>query len=163
MTWLPPLAAHRVILAVVHAGVPPLIPALPFVADGPSTPDGVIGAAASTVLGFGVLGILALALTYVVWKGSFTPSKRVDELVAAGRVDLLRENEQLREELARAQAQLAENLRFAKEDLTPILFQFTSATTNLLPILQQVAYLLPTMQQMVFRQQAEPPPRRDLP
>lgn len=150
--WLPMLAAHRIFLAAAHTGLSPWAAAVPLLAADTTGGADPISAATQTVLGFGVLGVVALALAYITWKGSFVPAKRVDELVVAGRADLLRELEQLRAEKAKVDGQLAEALRFARDDLTPILFQFTSATSSLLPILQQ----------MVYRQQAESPRPREI-
>jgi hypothetical protein len=146
ITWLPMLAVHRIALAAVHAGVAPLIPAVPFLADGtPASGSDVLGAAAQTVLGFGVLGVVALALAWITYKGSFVPERRVDALIMAGRADLLRENERLITEITRLQAELAKTqdqrdaaLKFGSDQLAPLLFQFTAATTSLLPILQDL-------------------------
>lgn len=160
--WIPLPDLHRAVLAAAHAGLSPWTPAAPFLTEGtPASGSDILSAVTQQFLGYGVVGCLALALAWIVYKGKFVPREQVDALVAAGRADLLRENEQLRADLTKAQEQVAENLRFAKEDLTPILFQFTSATTSLLPILQQVGYLLPILQQAAFRQQSEQPPRRD--
>jgi hypothetical protein len=81
--WLPPLAIHRFVLAAVHAGLSPWTPAVPFLADRPVSGGDVLGAAAQQVLGYGVTGAVALVLAWIVWKGSFVPQKRVDEMIAA--------------------------------------------------------------------------------
>jgi hypothetical protein len=129
---------HRIVLVAVHAGLSPWTPAVPFLADAPGSGGDVLGAAAQQVLGYGVTGAVALVLAWIVWKGSFVPQKRVDEMIAASRADLLREIERLVTEKEKVEAQLAENLRFARDDLAPILFQFNASTSSLLPILQRV-------------------------
>lgn len=137
--WFPPLAIHRIFLVAAHAGLSPWTPAVPLLAESnPSSGSDVVGAVAQQFLGYGVVGAVALALAYIVYKGKFVPRDQVDALVTAGRADLLREIERLVAEKEKVEAQLAENLRFARDDLVPILFQFNASTSTLLPILQRV-------------------------
>jgi hypothetical protein len=134
---------HRIVLVAVHAGLSPWTPAVPFLAEGtPSSGSDVLGAAAQTILGFGVLGVVALALAWIVYKGKFIPQERVDALIEASRADLLREIERLaaditglRAELTKTQDQRDAALKFGTDQLAPLLFEFTGATRSLLPIL----------------------------
>jgi hypothetical protein len=136
VVWLPFAAVSRTAAAAVHAT--PWLPAAPFLAaaEGSGTSGDVITAAVQQVLGYGILGLVALSLAWIVYKGSFVPQKRADEMVAAGRADLLRENEQLRAELGKTQEQRDTAIRFIQDQFLPLLGNFTAATSSLLPILQ---------------------------
>jgi hypothetical protein len=116
----------------------------------PSSPD-VLTAAVQQLLGYGIIGVVALALAWIVYKGAFVPTKRVDELITASRADLLRENEQLRAELAKTQDQRDALQRFIQDQLLPLLGNFTNATSSLLPILQRLTR---------WQDVDDPPPRR---
>lgn len=98
-------------------------------------------------LGYGLCGVLVIVLAWVLWKGSFVRSDEAkariaaaaadaDKRVAEARADLLAENERLRAERDKADRQREELLRFLQEQLMPMMANFTSATTSLLPVLQ---------------------------
>ena len=93
-----------------------------------------IDAAVSQILGYGILGIvaLALALRFLVPKGA------VDDARGEARADLLKENERLAAKLDHAEAQRDEALKVAQVELVPVLVQFTATTTALIPLLQEV-------------------------
>lgn len=126
ITWLPLLAVHRATLAVaasVHAGLPQ---AAYLASESSALSGGEVLQAATTALNLGVLGV-------VFW------------LLVQGRLHTDAETDRLATELARAVAekdkaevQLAEALRFARDDLAPLLTTFNATVAALLPILQQM-------------------------
>jgi hypothetical protein len=122
--------------AGAHTGT--WIPAAPFLAEGTGSAD-VVTAAVQQILGYGVLGAVALALAWIVYKGAFVPQKRSDEQVTAARADLLRENEQLRADKIRAEEQRDEALKIARDQVVPLLTTFNATVASLLPILQELA------------------------
>src|SRR5262249_15743954 len=93
-----------------------------------------IGAAAgdlvSYILGYGVLGVVALAFAfrYIVPKGA----------VEEARADLIKENERLRQEKAHAEDQRDEALRIAQTQIVPLLTSFNATSSALLPLLQEL-------------------------
>jgi hypothetical protein len=137
--WLPFPDLHRAALAAVHAGLLPWPPAVPFLADGtPQQGSDVVSVATQTILGYGVLGVLALALAWITWKGSFVPQRRVDDLLAAARADLLRELESVHVELGKTQEQRDAAMKMATEQLVPLLTSFVATSQSLIPLLQEL-------------------------
>lgn len=95
------------------------------------TPVGqATGDIVSYILGYGVLGIVAVAFAfrYIVPRGA----------VEAARADLIAENKRLREEKAHAEEQRDEALRIAQTQLVPLLTSFTATSSALLPLLQEL-------------------------
>lgn len=86
----------------------------------------------SYVLGFGPLGIvvLAFAFRFIVPRGA------VEEARQEARTDLIAERDRLLEEKRDAEDQRDEALKVAREQVIPLLINFTSATQSLLPLLQ---------------------------
>lgn len=124
MQWLPVVAIQRAAASVIHTG----IPWAAYLASGQAAelPSGEIIQAATTALNLGVLGL-------VFW------------LLIQGRLHTDSENDRLVAELARAvtekdkaEAQLSEALRFARDDLAPMLLAFNASVSALLPILQEL-------------------------
>jgi hypothetical protein len=97
-----------------------------------------IGSATSSlvdyVLGYGVLGVAVVLFTLRI----IVPRSAVDEAKAQARADLLDENRRLIEEKRRAEEQRDEALRVARDQMVPLLSQFTAATSSLMPILQEL-------------------------
>lgn len=107
------------------------------------TPGGeVTGNVVSYIVGYGPLGIVALALAYVLYKGLLVPSKAaakaLAESVALARADLVRENERLIAEKTKAEEQRDEALKIAQTQLVPLLASFTATVSALLPLLQDL-------------------------
>lgn len=105
-----------------------------------------VGSAADSlttyILGFGPLGIIALALAWAQYKGLFTTTKAADkarnEAVSLARADLVRENERLLARAEKAEEQRDEALKVSQEQIVPLLSQFVGTTSALLPVLQQI-------------------------
>jgi hypothetical protein len=97
---------------------------------------GPIDNAASSIVGYilsyGPLGIvvLAFAFRFIVPRGT------VDEARKEARTDLIAERDRLLEEKRDAEDQRDEALKVAREQVIPLLINFTSATQSLLPLLQ---------------------------
>lgn len=112
--------------------------ALPiFVTTGPGTDvtpiDSVTTSIASYILGYGVLGIVALAFAFRF----IVPGKAVEKAREEARGDLARELERVIREKERAEEQRDDALRTSR-DMIPILVQFTSASSSLIPLLQEI-------------------------
>lgn len=134
--WPPMLAVHRAALAAAHLA--PWPPTLPFLADGPSSDSSIVSAAVQTILGYGVLGVVALVLAWIVWRGKFLPQERVDQLIAAGRADLLRELDSVRADLLKTQEQRDAAMKMATDQLVPLLTSFVATSQSLIPLLQEL-------------------------
>ena len=107
---------------------------------GSSTP-GPLDAAVSTILGYGVLGIvaLALALRFLVPKGAVDDARneaRTDLLAQVDRLE--KDNERLRQDKKAVEDQRDEAQQFTQQNLVPLLVQFTGATSALIPLLQEL-------------------------
>lgn len=116
------------------------------VAGGSETPAPLDGAV-SLVLNYGVLGLVALALVFR-W---LVPKGAVEEAREQGRADVIAERDRAiaradkaEERADKAETDLKAALRFTAERTAPMLEQFVSATSTLIPILQSlVRYGLP--------------------
>ena len=108
------------------------------IAEGPNPSTDPVAAAVSQVLGFGILGVAVIILGWVLYRGSFVPEKRVDAMIAAGRADLLREIEAVRQEKRKAEEQRDAALKVAQEHLVPLLTSFVATSQSLLPLLQEL-------------------------
>lgn len=103
------------------------------------------------ILGYGVLGIAAVLFVLRI----IVPRSAVDDAKAQARVDLLEENRRLIARAEKAESQRDDAMRFATDQLVPLLSSFTATTSALLPILQG---LIPILQE-VARYRDDP--RRD--
>jgi citrate synthase len=117
------VAISRTAAVAIHSGIPW---AASLAAETPAISGGEIVQAATTALNLGVLGL-------VFW------------LLIQGRLHTDSENDRLAAELDRAVAeknkaeeQLSEALRFARDDLAPMLLAFNASVSALLPILQEL-------------------------
>jgi citrate synthase len=123
VAWVPFVAISRTAAVAIHSGIPW---AASLAAETPAISGGEIIQAATTALNLGVLGL-------VFW------------LLIQGRLHTDSENDRLVAELNRAVAekdkaeeQLSEALRFARDDLAPMLLAFNASVSALLPILQEL-------------------------
>jgi hypothetical protein len=130
--WLP-LAAHGLTVLAQAPGTS-LTPI-------DSASESVVG----YILGFGPLGIVALAMAWLLLRGwrlvppGFESSVR-DAARADARADLIAERDRIITEKQQVEDQRDEALQVARDQLLPLLVNFTASTQALLPILQgQVA------------------------
>jgi hypothetical protein len=111
---------------------------------GPVSPvDSAAGSVVGYVLGYGPLGIIALALAWLLFKGWRLAGPNRDAELRESlredlRSDLLRENQRLLEEKNRAEEQRDEALKVARDQVVPILTTFNATMAALLPLLQEL-------------------------
>ena len=103
-------------------------------------------AAVSTILGYGVLGIvaLALALRFLVPKGAVDDARneaRTDLLAQVERLE--KDNERLRQDKKAVEDQTGRGAAVHPAKLVPLLVQFTGATSALIPLLQELVSRAP--------------------
>lgn len=119
-----------------------------IIPQAPGTSVTPVDAASSSItgyiLGFGPLGIIALAMAYLIFKGwRLIPPPAEAALRSAARTDaradLLEERARLLAEKARAEEERDEALRIARDQLVPVLVAFNASVSALLPILQDMA------------------------
>ena len=112
---------------------------LAFALTGPGTSVTPVDAATSSItgylLGFGPLGIIALAVSWLLYKGwrLMSPAREAaitESARAQARADLEREN-------ARIIAERDDAMQVARQ-MIPLLAQFTATTTALIPLLQEL-------------------------
>ena len=96
--------------------------------------DAAAGSIISYILGYGPIGIIALAFAFRV----IVPRSAVDEAKEQARKDLVEENKRLIAEKAHAEEQRDDALKIAQVQLVPLLIQFTATTGALLPLLQEL-------------------------
>lgn len=123
------------------SAVMPWLPAL-LASPGDVTPlGGPAESIAGYILGYGPIGVVALVLAWVLYKGLFVLAKTADrekaEAVALARADLLRENERLLARAEKAEGQRDEAMRIAQDKLVPLATSFTVTMGALMPILQE--------------------------
>lgn len=122
------------ILASVLAGGPPA-----SVTPIDSGADSIVG----YILSYGVLGVVFLALAWLMFKGwrlvprDYEARIRADARTEA-RADLAAERDRVLAEKRQAEEQRDEALAFARDQLTPLLISFTSSTQALMPLLQNL-------------------------
>jgi hypothetical protein len=107
-------------------------------AAGSSNP---LDAAVSQILGYGILGIvaLALALRFLVPKGAVEDARneaRADLISQVGRLE--KQIEELRRDKKAVEEQRDDAQQFTTSQLVPLLVQFTGATSALIPLLQEL-------------------------
>lgn len=120
------------------------------VSDGTPSLDAAPGSIVSYALQYGVLGVFALAMAGLLFKRwrLISPSEEVrirEESRKEGRADLLAQRERDLAEIARLLAlaerlgqQRDEALEVARDQIAPLLSQFTATTGALVPILQEI-------------------------
>lgn len=125
MSWLPILAAS------LSYGVLPGLVATSNISP--------VGSAASDILtyilGFGPLGVGVVLYTLRV----IVPGKAVDEAREQARTDLIEENRRLVAEKDAAVRKADDALKFAQDQLVPLLLAFNASVSSLLPVLQRLA------------------------
>ena len=95
------------------------------------------------VLGFGPLGLVTLALAYLLYKGwRLVPPDRDAAIRASARdearADLIEERARVLAEKTRIEQERDEAQRFTQANLVPLLTNFTAATSALIPLLQEL-------------------------
>lgn len=95
------------------------------------------------ILGFGPLGVVALALAWLTFKGwrLISPDGEAAIRKAAreeSRADLVAERDRILTEKQQAEDQRDEALQVARDQLTPLLQSFVATTSVLVPILQEI-------------------------
>jgi hypothetical protein len=96
--------------------------------------DAATGSVVGYILGFGPIGIIALAFAFRF----IVPRSAVDEAKDQARRDLLKENERLITEKTHAEEQRDDALRIAQEQIVPLLVSFNATVAALLPLLQEL-------------------------
>ena len=114
-----------------------------------ATPTGVtpLDNAGNSVIGyllsFGPLGIFALAMAWLSFKGwrLMSPkdaARARREAREEGRADLIAERDRVLEEKHKAESERDEALRTARTELVPLLQSFVATTSTLVPLLQEI-------------------------
>jgi hypothetical protein len=114
MAWLPAL------LAVAPPVVSPI---------GTATGDII-----TYVLGYGVLGIVAVALAF----GFLVPKSAVEKARDQARADISAELQRTIEEKRDVEEQRDEAMKIAQTQIVPLLVSFTATATSLIPLLQEL-------------------------
>jgi uncharacterized protein YlxW (UPF0749 family) len=127
---------------------------LSWLASGPGNAVTPVGAASgdfiSYILSYGVLGVVAVIVAAALYRGwqISSPAQR-DKERAEARADLEQHNAQLRDDREKLQArceqlegQVSDALKVSRDQLVPLLLNFTAATNSLLPLLQDVVATL---------------------
>ena len=96
--------------------------------------DSATGSIVGYVLGFGPIGIIALAFAFRF----IVPRSAVDEAKEQARRDLVEENKRLIIEKTHAEEQRDDALRVARDQFVPLLVQFNATVAALLPLLQEM-------------------------
>ena len=113
----------------------------------PGTSVSPIDSAGSSIvgylLGFGPLGIMALAMGWLFFKGwrLVSPAREAEitaDARAQARADLEKELARTLAEKQHAEDQREEALKVAREQVAPLLIQFNGTVTALLPLLQEL-------------------------
>ena len=113
----------------------------------PGTSVSPIDSAGSSIvgylLGFGPLGIMALAMGWLFFKGwrLVSPAREAQitaDARAQARADLEKELARTLAEKQHAEDQREEALKVAREQVAPLLIQFNGTVTALLPLLQEL-------------------------
>jgi hypothetical protein len=90
------------------------------------------------ILGFGPLGIIALALAWLLFRGwRLVSPEGAATIRAEGRADLIAERDRLLDEKHAAERERDEASKVAR-DLAPLLSSFIASTGALIPILQGI-------------------------
>lgn len=94
--------------------------------------DDAISKTISTILNYGILGIVALALAFR-W---LVPRGAVEEAREQGRADVIAERDRAIARADKAEEKLETQQRLSQEQLLPLLQSFVQSTGTLIPILQ---------------------------
>jgi hypothetical protein len=105
---------------------------LVLIAAGAASSDDAITKTISTILNYGILGIVALALAFR-W---LVPKGAVEEAREQGRADVVAERDRALARADKAEEKLETQQRLAQEQLLPLLQSFVRSTDTLIPILQ---------------------------
>jgi hypothetical protein len=105
--------------------------------------DAATSSVVGYVLGYGPLGVIALALAYLFFKGWRLMSPARETVItgegrAQARADLEKELDRVLAEKRQAEEQRDEAVKMAQTQLVPLLVQFTATTTALIPLLQEL-------------------------
>ena len=118
-----------------------------FLSQDPGTSVTPVGAAADNItayiLGFGPLGIIVLALAWLLFRGwRLVPPGYEEKIRASGRDeargDLLKELDRAIAGKDRSEAQRDDALRVASDQVVPLLVEFKSTIAALIPLLQDL-------------------------
>jgi hypothetical protein len=96
--------------------------------------DAATGSIVGYVLGFGPIGIIALAFAFRF----IVPKSAVDEAKDQARADLVEENKRLIAEKQHAEESRDDALRIAQVQIVPLLVSFNATVAALLPLLQEL-------------------------
>ena len=105
-----------------------------FLASSVSPVDAATGSVVGYILGFGPIGIIALAFAFRF----IVPRSAVDEAKDQARRDLVEENKRLIEEKGKAEESRDDALRIAQTQIVPLLVTFNATVAALLPLLQEL-------------------------
>lgn len=101
--------------------------------------DQATGSVTGYIIGYGPLGIIALAMAWLMFRGwRLTSPGREAEIRESGRADLLKELERSLTDKRQSDEQRDDAMRFAVDQLVPLLTSFTATTTALIPLLQEL-------------------------
>lgn len=105
--------------------------------------DAASGSLVSYVLSYGVVGVAAVVMAGLFWKGwrLISPAREAEMRQAVreeARADLLKDNERTSARADKAEGQRDEAMRFASDQLVPLLTSFTATTSALIPLLQEL-------------------------
>lgn len=110
------------------------MPWLAFLAASVTPVDSATASIVSYILGFGPIGIIALAFAFRF----IVPRSAVDEAKEQARRDLVEENKRLIAEKAHAEESRDDALRVAQTQIVPLLVTFNATVAALLPLLQEM-------------------------
>ena len=96
--------------------------------------DSATGSVVGYILGFGPIGIIALAFAFRF----IVPRSAVDEAKEQARRDLVEENKRLIAEKTHAEESRDDALRIAQTQIVPLLVSFNATVAALLPLLQEL-------------------------
>lgn len=122
-------------------------------ASGPGTSLTPVDSAAESIVGYvlsyGLVGIVLVALAWLMFKGWRLVSPAFEARIRAeARADLEAERNRLLAEKVKAEEERDEALRVARDQMVPLLSSFVTTTGTLVPLLQEIVL------------SREPPPRR---
>jgi threonine dehydrogenase-like Zn-dependent dehydrogenase len=101
--------------------------------------DQATGSVTGYIIGYGPLGIIALAMAWLMFRGwRLASPDREAAIRESGRADLLKELERVLAEKHQAEDQRDDAMRFATDQLVPLLTSFTATTAALIPLLQEL-------------------------
>lgn len=119
------------------------MPWLAALASSVSPVDAATSSITGYIVGFGPLGIIALAMAWLIFKGWRLMSPSGEAAITASaraqaRADLENELARTLAEKAKAEDQRDDALKVAREQIAPLLIQFNGTVTALLPLLQEL-------------------------